>query len=113
MRGNHRLWGRQDYCEPPALNPAALAGVRLCTVRPRWADRAQRHNWHEVRLDGQLLGYVTTRMAGQFWRTEDMDGWIPAASDWNRTDPDHAHAILRLLEDASLGPRPNGDENDK
>lgn len=106
MRGNHRLWGRQDYCEPPALAPAALASVRLCTVRPRWADRIQRHNWHEVRLHGRLIGYVATRMAGQCWRGVDMDFWLLAASDWNRADPPHAHAVLALLSAAGTVPVP-------
>jgi hypothetical protein len=45
-----------------------------------------------------MVGYVSTRAAGQVYRTPDMDGWAFAAADWNRSEPQQGHAILALLD---------------
>lgn len=98
MRGNPRFWGRQDYVEPAPLSSHAVARIHACAVRPRWPDRPQMHRWHEVLDQGQLLGYVTTRLGGQYYRTPKMDEWFWVADDWNRGDPVHGKAILQLLD---------------
>ncbi len=98
MRGNHRVWGRQDYVEPSALSPGSFSRVRTCLVKPRDPNRANPWNSHEVYSDGILIGYVTTRLSGQQYRTKNMDYWLFAANDWNQDDPPHAHAILKLLD---------------
>jgi hypothetical protein len=102
MRGNHRIWGRQDYTEPPPLPSADLSRVAACSVKPRTPDRNAPHNWHEVRVGGVFVGYVTTRMGGQSYRLPDWQEWFPAASDWHPSDPTHAHAILCLLDAAEI-----------
>lgn len=98
MRGNHRIWGRQDYTEPAPLPPAALQRVGQVQIRPREGFKT----WQEAVLDGELIGYVATRIGGQLWRTSDMEDWQFAASDWNRADPPHGRAILALLEHRGL-----------
>lgn len=98
MRGNHRIWGRQDYKEPPPLPPEALARITACTVAPRWPDRSDKWNWHSVCIGDSLVGYVKTGLGGQSYRTPEMDDWFFAAREWNHADPLHGHAILRLLE---------------
>ena len=57
-----------------------------------------RKTWNIVLRDGQEIGYVTTRMSGQSFRTHDMIDWLFAAGDWNRNDPPHGHAVLALLQ---------------
>lgn len=98
MRGNHIIWGRQDYVEPPPLPPEALARVAMCSVMPRWPDRTKPYNWHEVWAGDDVIGFVKTGLGGQSYRTPDMDDWFLVAWDWNRADPPHAHAVLRLLD---------------
>lgn len=98
MRGNHRIWGRQDYVEPAPLPPEALERVASCVITPRYPDRVTPNAWHEVRVGGELIGFVTTRLAGQSFRTPVMEDWFLVSWDWNRADPLHAHAILRLLD---------------
>ena len=103
MRGNHRIWGRLDYSVPPPLPPEALARIAACTVTPRAPDRTKPLCWHEVRVGGVLIGMVAKRLAGQCCRFPgDDEGYIVAASEWNRADPMHAHAILRLLDAAAI-----------
>lgn len=94
MRGNHRVWGRQDYTEPAPLTPPARQLVGRVQLRIREGFKT----WREVVLDGEVIGYVTTRLCGQLWRTCDMANWQFAASDWNRADPPHSLAILALLQ---------------
>lgn len=93
MRGNHRIWGRQDYVEPDRLGDTELAAVAACTVSPHPGTKT----WHAVHRDGGLIGYVSTRLGGQFYRTPHMEDWMFVVSDWNRADPKHAHAVLRLV----------------
>lgn len=100
MRGNHRLLGPQDYTEPPPLATAALARIATCSITPRTPGREKPHNWHEVRIGGALVGFVTTRLVGQCYRTPEMSDWFLAAGDWNRADPPHGHAVSQLLEKA-------------
>lgn len=100
MRGNHRVWGRQDYTEPAPLTPPARQLVGRVQLRIREGFKT----WYEVVLDGEVIGYVTTRMCGQLWRTHDMDDWQFAASDWNRADPPHSLAIIALLQHQELSP---------
>lgn len=98
MRGNHRIWGRQDYTEPPPLPPEALARIAACTIIPRAPDRTKPLCRHDVHLNGVLIGGVATRMAGQYcWFLGADDGFV-VASEWNHADPMHAHAVLRLLD---------------
>lgn len=94
MRGNHRVWGRQDYTEPPPISPSDRARVAECDV-----VRVEGMNtWHSVHRNGQLIGYVATRFAGQIFRTVEMEDWMYAIGDWNRSDPPHAHAVLAVIE---------------
>ena len=102
MRGNHRVLGRQDYTEPSPLPSVALARIATCTVTPRSPDRTKRLCWHEVRIDGVLIGMVATRLAGQYCRLPGDDEGFVVASNWNRADPMHALAILRLLDAAKI-----------
>jgi hypothetical protein len=97
-RGDHRIWGRQDYDEPPPLPPELATRVASCAVTPRRADRTECWNWHEVRLDGKLIGYVTTRLEGQQFRTADMEFWCPVQDKSSPADLPHARAILHLLD---------------
>jgi hypothetical protein len=96
MRGNHLYWGRQDYREPEPMTAERRDIVAECDV----SLVADRKTWWSVHLAGVLVGYVSTRAAGQVYRTPNMDDWMFAASDWNRSDPQHAHAILALLDSA-------------
>ncbi|TJZ75619.1 hypothetical protein [Chitiniphilus eburneus] len=98
MRGNHRIWGRQDYTEPSPLPPADLARIAACTVTPRSPDRIQPLCWHDVRVGGVLIGMVATRLAGQCCRLPGDEVGFVVTSEWNRADPMHARAILRLLD---------------
>ena len=94
MRGNHRIWGRQDYREPEPLAVDQREVVAQCDV----SRLAERKTWWTVRVAGFLVGYVSTRAGGQFYRALNMGEWMFAASDWNRSDPQHGHAILALLD---------------
>ena len=40
------------------------------------------------------------RLPTEMWEPgmPDMDDWFLVAWDWNRADPPHAHAVLRLLD---------------
>lgn len=96
------MLGRQDYDEPEALRPDQLVKLEGLGVRPRNADKVALNNWHEVHRDGQLLGYVTTRISGQMFRTPELEFWVPAVDDWCRADPPHAHAILQLITATEL-----------
>lgn len=94
MRGNHRLIGRNDYTPPPALTEAQCQWIASVEVEPTFG----RKTWFTVTRGGELLGYVTTRIYGQEFRTPDLEGWLFACSDWNQSDPPHGRAIIRLLD---------------
>jgi hypothetical protein len=98
MRGNHRIWGRQDYVEPQPISIDDRDKIASCVVTPRFSDRTNPNNWHEVRVNGVLIGFVKTSIDGQCFRTPGMEFWLTAAMDWNRSDPHHSYAILRLLD---------------
>jgi len=100
VRGNHRVWGRLDYSEPPPLPPESLARIAACTVTPRSQDHTKPLCWHEVRIGGLLIGMVAKRLAGQCCRFPGDDKGIVVASEWNHADPMYAYAILRLLDAA-------------
>lgn len=95
MRGNHRLWFRNDYTPPPALPVEQLARVRSVTVTPKEGTKT----WNEVWSNGLLIGYVTSRTYGQSFRRPHHDGWVFAANDHCDGEPPHARAILALLDD--------------
>lgn len=95
MRGNHRVWFRNDYTPPPALTLEQLDRVRSVTATAKEGTKT----WHEVWSDGVLIGYVTTRMGGQSFRRPHHDGWVFAANDYRECEPPHARAILALLDD--------------
>ena len=94
MRGNHRIWGRQDYREPDPIAADLREVVAACDVSLVTGFKT----WWSVRLAGMLIGYVSTRAGGQFYRTPHTDGWLFAVADWNRSDPQHGHAVLALLD---------------
>lgn len=94
MRGNHSLWFRQDYTPPPCLTPEQLQRVSTVNVCLKEGTKT----WHEVRSGDMLLGYVTTRSAGQSFRGPDHDFWVPVNQDWHHDEPQHARAILALLD---------------
>lgn len=95
MRGNHRIWGRQDYTPPPALTPLELERISTVTIRPREGTTTWFEGWS---AEGLLLGYVSSRMSGQAFRRPWHDLWIPANVDSRPEDPRHARAILALLD---------------
>lgn len=102
MRGNHRIWGRLDYLEPPPLPREALARIAACTVTPISPDRTEPLCWHEVRIGARLIGMVAKRLAGQCARLPgDVTGLV-VESEWNRADPMYGHAILWLLDAAEI-----------
>lgn len=93
MRGNHLHLGRQDYVEPPplsALERTVVASVTISRVTGK-------KTWHAVHRCERLLGFVSTRMHGQYFRTPHMRSWRLAQDDWHCADPPHARAILALL----------------
>jgi hypothetical protein len=94
MRGHHRLIGRCDYTEPAPLTEGQRRRVASVQVAPTPGKKT----WNSVTGDGVLFGYVSTRFYGPVFRTPEMGDWRGAASDWNRTDPPHGAAILKLLE---------------
>lgn len=102
MRGNHHIWGRQDYIEPSPLPPEALARIAACTVTPRAPDRTKPSCWHDVHIGDVLIGKVATRIAGQYCWLPDDDGGFLVAGDLNPADPTHGHAILWLLDAAKV-----------
>jgi hypothetical protein len=74
--------------------PADRQAVESTQVRLRDGFKT----WFEVIRNGEVIGYVTTRHGGQLWRSSPMADWQFAASDWNRGDPAHGHAVLALLK---------------
>lgn len=97
MRGAHRVLGRQDYCPPPQLSEGLRQSVLSVSVAPRHSERNKPHHWHAVSASGTLLGFVTTRAAGQMFRGLDDSDWRHAANDWHPNDPMHGKAITALL----------------
>ena len=93
MRGNHRIWGRDDYTSPPAMTPEEVAIVRQCAVAPIEGLRLYR----QVSIDGQLVGQVKSYAFGQFYRHHNDSEWRFVCGDWNSADPKHGRAILALL----------------
>jgi hypothetical protein len=93
MRGNHICLGRQDYTEPDPISAADRAAVACCQI----GCVEGKKTWYVVRRDGNLLGYVSTRMGGQVFRDPETDDWSFAANDWARTEPPHARAVLALI----------------
>ena len=94
MRGNHYVWGRQDYVEPAQLDSAACAAIAQCAT----TLEAGYKTWFRVEREGRFLGHVSTRVHGQYWRVPGMAHWAFVVGDWNRSDPAHGHAILALLD---------------
>jgi hypothetical protein len=84
--------------QPSSLSPADREALARCTLRPVEG----RPTWRAVFLHGTLIGYVTERFVGQFFRTPDMPDWLPAADDWPQDDPPFARATLRLLSRAGM-----------
>jgi len=94
MRGNHRLIGREDFPHIDALGEASLAKIRDLTI----SLAPGKKTWYEVKRDGVFIGYVTTRMDGQSFRTADMDFWCPATNFFHEADPKHGRALLALVD---------------
>jgi hypothetical protein len=101
VRGNHRFWGRQDYTEPAPLPNEQHQQVASVTVVPVDGKKT----WRAVIRGECLVGYVTTRIAGQYYRTPTMTDWLFVVGDWNRADPPHGHAIAALLRHVSESER--------
>ena len=95
MRGNHRIWFRNDYTPPEALTLEQLERVRSVTTTPKDGTRT----WHEVWTGATLMGFVTKRMGGLSYRRLDHEGWTYAAKDQRDDEPPHGRAILALLDD--------------
>ncbi len=93
MRGNFLFLGRNDYEEPAPLDGPDLTRVQAVEIQPIEGNKT----WRSAVLNGQHIGFVTSRMHGQYFRTKDMDSWMPVPSDCNRKDPEHAQAVLGLL----------------
>lgn len=89
-----RIIFRQDYTEPPMQPAPALARLATVAVTPTPGTST----WNTVCRSGVVIGYVTSRMHGQYWRTPTHEDWIPAFGTSNRADPPHAHALLELLD---------------
>jgi hypothetical protein len=94
MRGNHRIWGRNDYNEPAPMNQKQRDQIAVASV----FKTPNRKTWYDVFLDGKYIGRVTSRTYGQFFRTPSMADYCLAKSHWNNSDPPHGWAILRLIE---------------
>jgi hypothetical protein len=97
MRGNHPIWGRDDYNEPTPMTQEQRDKVAQVTI----AKSPGFKTWHDVSLNGKRIGRVSSRTYGQFFRPADMPAhWdhCLAARNWNSADPPHGWAILRLIE---------------
>lgn len=97
MRGNHRIWGRDDYVEPVGLPPEQKAVIAQLTVYPTPGRRIS----FNVEKDGEFIGQVRTTFGGQMYRRSPEDEFFYAAFKWNSTDPHHGHALLALMESLS------------
>jgi len=105
MRGNHVHLGRQDYVEPEAMSDVDRRAVAAIEVLPV----AGKKTWFAAHRDGELLGFVTTRIGGQYMRQPSDADWCLAAIDWNRSDPRHGHALMALIARiAAVGEVPRG-----
>lgn len=98
MRGNHRIWGRDDYVEPAGLTPEQKAVIAQLTVYPT----PERRTCFNVEKGGKFIGQVRTTFGGQMYRRSPEDEFFYAAFKWNSTDPQHGHALLALMEAPSL-----------
>jgi hypothetical protein len=97
MRGNHRIWGRNDYNEPAPMTQEQRDQAASVTVTRSPGFKT----WHDVFLNGKHLGRVSSRPWGQFFRAADMPGhWdnCLAVRKWNSADPPHGWSVLRLIE---------------
>lgn len=89
-----RVIFRLDWTSPPPLPAAALLRVHAVAI----GAVPGKKTWREVRRCGRLLGYVTSRMHGQYWRATSHQDWWPATDDISPDDPPHARAVLHLLD---------------
>lgn len=104
MRGNHRLFGRNDLVLPAALTPEELRQIAMVSVRLREGTKT----WFEAWCDGVLLGHVSTRLHGQVYRRPSDQGWVDASSYWHDGEPRHARAVLALLQVSAHKPTTTG-----
>ena len=98
MRGNHRIWGRQDYAPPPALTKEQLAVVAKYELRPMVGRRCPTF---EVFHDGALVAWVRNAVGGpQFNRLgpEPFWLWTPYTHDVRSDEPPFARSILLIGE---------------
>ena len=94
MRGNHRIWGRNDYNEPAPMTREQQDKVASVTL----TRTPNRRTWHDVFLNGGFIGQVSMAAWGQFFKPPGAPEKTLAASNWNSADPPHGWAILRLIE---------------
>lgn len=97
MRGNHRIWGRQDYDPPPPMCDADRARVDAVSCKPVEGTKT----WQAVFREHVLLGYVTRRLVGYQYRLPNDEGWRWVANVQNEADPFCGTAILALLRHLS------------
>lgn len=88
-----RILGRLDMSEPAPICDEQRSWIEQCSVTPT----PDKKTWRDVHRNSQLIGHVRTGFAGQEYRAVCASDWQHAASYWHSTDPDHGHAILRLM----------------
>ncbi len=106
MRGNHRQLGRNDIPEPERMTGEELRILDRVMIAPTPGKKT----WLSV-IDagGNVIGYVTQRMHGQYFRTPSINYWILAADKYCDSDPRCARAALELeryLANAQLTCKP-------
>lgn len=94
MRGNPRFYGRNDCTEPAPMTLSEWLAVDAVSV----ALKPGAKTVFSVFQDDQEIGFVTTRLAGQYFKMRDTDGWLFVANEWNQNDPAHGRAILALIQ---------------
>jgi len=98
MRGNHRIWGRQDYTPPPALTEKQLAVVASYELRPM---EGRRRPTFEVYHEGALVAWVRSGVGGpEFMRVmpDPFWNWTPFTQDVRPDDPPYARSIVLIDE---------------
>lgn len=86
--------GRNDWEEPSRISVEALERLRRVELH----ETPNRRTWWSVYMDGELLGEVRTTMGGYQWYREVNGPSYLGGMQGSVDDPDHAYAILALLD---------------
>lgn len=86
--------GRLDFQEPKPLTEDELEKYNTVTIE-RYKDTK---TWNLVKLNDIEIGFVTTRITGQYYKMLNGEIWIPINEDFSKEDPVHAKAVLKLLK---------------